>query len=83
MIQAVLQGNCHLEENGTQNYLILQPMYKQFWKIGDTDYISVWKTKGLSDEVIKPPTTSDNIIAPALNYIDSKTRVKFVKGCLK
>ena len=25
--------------------------------------------KGLSDEVIKPPTTSDNSISPALRYI--------------
>ena len=42
-------------------------MYKYFKKIGNTDYISMWKSKGLSDEVIKPPATSDNSLAPALS----------------
>ena len=28
--------------------------------ITDTDYTSSWKSKGLSDESFKPPTTSDN-----------------------
>ena len=27
--------------------------------VTSTDYISSWKSKGLSDESIKPPTTSD------------------------
>ena len=34
-------------------------MYKYFQKIANTDYISVWKSEGLSDEIIKPPSTSD------------------------
>ena len=37
----------------------------------------------MSDEVIKPPTTSDNKLSPALSYIGTKTRVKFVGSCLK
>ena len=36
--------------------------------ITNTDYISSWKSKGLSAESIKPPTTSDNSLTPALNY---------------
>ena len=37
----------------------------------------------MSDEIIKPPTTSDNSLVPALSYIGNKTIVKFVGGCLK
>ena len=58
-------------------------MYRYFKKIGNTKCISSWKSKGLSDAIIKPPTTSDNSLAPALSYIGNKTRVKFDGGCLK
>ena len=51
--------------------------------INATNYVSSWKSKGLSDESIKPPTTSDNSLAPALNYYGTKTRVKFAGSCLK
>ena len=52
--------------------------------ISDTNYISSWKSKGLSAESIKPPTTSDNNLAPELNYYDDfKVRVKFTGSCLK
>ena len=47
------------------------------------DYVSSWKSKGLSAENIKPPTTSDNSLTPALNYYGTKTRVKFTGSCLK
>ena len=51
--------------------------------ITNTDHISSWKSKGLSSESIKSPTTSDNILTPALNYYGTKTRVKFTGSCLK
>ena len=35
------------------------------------------------DEIVRPPTTSDNSLAPALDYVGTKTRVKFDGGCLK
>ena len=34
------RGKNHFEEGGTQNYLVFQPMYKYFGKIGNT--ISEW-----------------------------------------
>ena len=58
-------------------------MYKNFKKIGNNDHISARKSKGLSDEGIKPRTTSGNILVPALNYIGTKTRVVFHGSCLK
>ena len=57
------QGKNHFEDDGTQNYLVFQPMYKYFLKVCDTDRISEWKSKRLRDEIIKCPTTSNNSLA--------------------
>ena len=51
--------------------------------ITNIDYIPSWKSKGLSADSIKPPTTSDNSLAPALSYYGTKTRVEFTGSCLK
>ena len=58
-------------------------MYRYFKMIPNTDYISSWKSKGLSAESIKPPTTFDNSLTPALSYYGTKKRVKFTGSCLK
>ena len=76
-------GKSHFEEDGTQNYLVFQGMYRYFKMITNTDYISSWKSEGLSVESIKPPTTSDNSLTPALNYYGTKLKVKFTGSCLK
>ena len=70
-------------EDGIQNYSVFQPLKRYFKLITNTDYVSSWKSKGLSAESIKPPTTSDNSLTPELNYYGTKTRVKFTKSCLK
>ena len=46
--------------DGFQAYLIFQPVYKYFKTITNTNYISSWKSNGLSAESIKPFPTSDN-----------------------
>ena len=51
--------------------------------ITNSDYVSSWKSKGLSAESIKPPSTSDNSLTSALNYYGTKTRVWFTGSCLK
>ena len=51
--------------------------------ITSTDYVSSWKSKGLSAKTIKPPATSDNRLTPTLSYHGSKTRVKITGSCLK
>ena len=58
-------------------------MYRFLKKISNTDHISVWKSKGLSDEIIEPSSTSDNSLLPALSYFGNKTRAKFYGSCLK
>ena len=76
-------GKSRFEEDGTQNYLIFQPLNKYFKVITNTDYISSSKSKGLSAETVKPPTTSDSSLTPAVSYYDTKMRVKFNGSCLK
>ena len=58
----------HLEEDGTQNYNVFQPLNKYFKVIPSTDYVSSWKSKGVSAETVKPPTTPDNSLTPAVSY---------------
>ena len=75
-------GEIHFEEDGTQNHLVFQPIIRYFKIITNTDYVSSWKSKGLSPETIKPPTTSDNSLTPTLHYYDDfKVRVKFTRSC--
>ena len=58
-------------------------MNKYFKVIANTDYLSSWKSKGLSAETVKSPTTSDNSLTPVLSYYGTKTRVKFTASCLQ
>ena len=79
-------GKSHFEEDSTQNYLVFQPMYRYFKAFSITqyiEYVSEWKSKGLSNESIKAISTSDNSLNPTLSYYDTKIRVKFTGGCLK
>ena len=76
-------GNSHFEEDSTQNYLVFQPINRYFKVIPNIDQVSSCKSKGLSAESIKPPTTSDYSLTPLLNYYGTKTRVKFTGSCLK
>ena len=41
------------------------------------------QSKRISNESIKPPTTSDNSLNPKLSYYGTKTRVQFIGSCLK
>ena len=37
----------------------------------------------MSNEIVKHPVTFNNSLAPAVNYINTKTQVKFDDSCLK
>ena len=47
------------------------------------DHILLWRSRGLSDGSIKPPSTSTNILKPSLNYVGTKIRAEFKGSCLK
>ena len=70
----------HFEEDGTQNYLVFQPLNKYFKLITITLSILSWQSKGLSTKTIDRPTTS---IFPLIDYVGNKIRVKFTGSCLK
>ena len=72
------------EEDGTQNYLVFQPInkYFEFANINNEWYITLWKCKLLSEQSIKPPVTSDNNLNPLIDYYN-KIRLKFKESCLK
>ena len=77
------RGKSHfVDNNGTENYLLFQPLNRYFKVVANAKYISLWKSKGLSNENFKPPT-SDNNLSPLIDYLGDKIRLKFNGGCLK
>ena len=80
-------GKSHFEQDGTQNYLVFQPIIRYFKVntiINVADYVLSWESKGLSAETIKLLTTSDNSLTSTSSYYDDfKVRVKFTGSCLK
>ena len=80
------KGKCHFKEDGRQNYLVFQPMYRHFKNIavvGSGNYIYFWRSKGLSDERINSITKPNYSITPELSHYGTKARVKFSGICLK
>ena len=68
-----IDRNC-FEEDGVQNYLVFQPMYKYFKRLVSTESIAEWESKGFSSEVIKPP---NNTLAPTIKFTGERMYVKF------
>ena len=79
-------GKSHFEEDGTQNYLVFQPIQRYFKQIAGVvngTYIYYWKSEGLSDERINSIKIPNHNITPNVNYYGTKTRVEFHGSCLK
>ena len=75
----------YFEEDGAQNYLMFQTMNRYFKKIsgaGNSEYIYLSKSKGLSYKRINSIITSNYSITPELSYYGNKIRVKFNGSCL-
>ena len=56
---------------------MFQPVHRYFKFISNINFISEWISKRLFPESIKPPATSNNSLAPAINNYGTKTRIKF------
>ena len=41
------------------------------------------KSKGLTDETIKPPASSDNSLTQLIDYCGNKITIKFTGSCLQ
>ena len=74
----------HFEDDGNQNCLVFQTAYRYFKTVTNNDAnILSWKFKAQSDESIKPPSKSNKMPNPSLNYVGTKARLKFNGDCLK
>ena len=76
----------HFEEDGTQYYLVFQPIYRYFRRIigvASGNHIYFWKSIGLSDERRNCNTASNYTITPELSFSGTKTKVEFNGSCLK
>ena len=78
-------GKSPFEEDGTQNYLVFQPIIGCF-KVNTitdvADYVLSWKSKRLSVKTIKRRATSDNSLTPTVNYyFAAKVRLKLTASC--
>ena len=74
------------ERSGKQDYLVFLPMEKYFKLnsvVGLIDRVLSWQSKGISNESIKRPTTSNNSLNPRLSHNDTKIKVQFTGGYLK
>ena len=81
-----LIGKSHFQEDGTQSYLVFQPMHRYFKQIagnGNGNYICYWQSNGLLDEIINSITASNYSATPFLDYYGTKTRVECSGSCLK
>ena len=79
-------GKSHFEEDGTQKYLVFQPMYRYLKRIAGIDsgdFIYHWKSKGLGDGRINSIKTPIYSISSNLDYYGTKTRVNFKGSCFK
>ena len=74
-------GKNYFENDGMQDYLVFQPIDNYLKFNPKTGLLSEWKSKGLSDKIIKLPDTS---LAPIPGFKnDGKRYFTFRGGCLK
>ena len=79
---AYFRGKNYFDDDGTQNNLVFQPVYRYFERVGNN--ISSWESKGLSNEKISSTTTtSNNKFATSLIYLNDSLEVKFKGDVLK
>ena len=70
----------YFENDVIQNYLVFQPIDNYLKFNPKTGLLSEWKSKGLSDKIIKPPDTS---LAPTPAFKnDGKRYFTFKGGCV-
>ena len=65
------RGKSNFEDDGTHDYLVFQSLYKYFKAVANTNKVTLKKSRGFSDESIKPLLTSDNSLNTRINYISN------------
>ena len=76
-------GKSNFEEDGAQNYLVFQPIFRHFKKLLIKSLFHHGNLKNYLTKILHlmPPLTIG--LTPLIDYSGSKVRVKFNKGCLK
>ena len=74
-------GKSLFDEDGAQNYLVFQSILEYFTL--NSNWITKWKSKGLSNESFEVVSTSDNSLTPLVNYYEDKARLKFTGSVLQ
>ena len=71
----------HFDEDGAQKYLIFQPILKYF--ILNSNWITKWKSKEISNESLEVVSTTTNTLTPLVNYYGDKVRLRFTESVLQ
>ena len=69
------------DEDGAQNHLVFQSLLEYFTR--NSNWITKWKSKGLSNESVEVVSASDNILTPSVNYYKDKARLTFTGSVLQ
>ena len=57
-----------VEVNESQNHSILQPLYYNLKRLGNTEKVLSWKCKGLSDKKLATHTNTDSSLSPSISW---------------
>ena len=82
MIGVILLARVILKKMVHKIILVFQPINRYF-KIGNSYYVLLLKSKRLSAESTTPPSAPNNFLNPSLNYLGTKVRVKVSGSGLK
>ena len=74
-------GKNHFDEDDAQNYLVFQPILEYFTL--NANWITKWKSKGLSNESLEVVSKTDNTLTPSVNYYGDKVRLRFTESILQ
>ena len=68
-------GKSYLDEDGSQHYSVFQSILRYFTL--NSNWITEWKSKGLSNESLEDVSKTDNTLTPSVNYYGDKVRLRF------
>ena len=79
------QGKNYFDEDGSQNYYIIQPIskYLKVAYVSDINYTLSWKCRGLNDIKTESIKTNNFLLNPRIDFYDmNKIRIKFNRSFL-
>ena len=76
-------GQSYFNNDGTQIYLIFQPIYKAITISGLSNKIAKWESNGSSNEKFRLLYTANKILSPKLQWNEYKIKLRFEGSFLK